>query len=289
MNHWKKAKQDYEHIQIPKDLDSIVDHAIAKGRSKKLVAMNKGWAVSLTAFASFLLLMNVSSVFAQTVTKLPWIGSYLRVFTFTHIETSDDLTTMNVNIPALQDTGNPVMERSLNFEINEKITQLAEECKFKAQAYWDSFLKLNENQTEDTMDKRTFEFYTDYDIKMDQGNIISFVIHVEEASASVEHLNFYYNLNVQTGEALTLEELVGSDYIEKINPLIQAQIDERNKESSEPFYFDEESAFESIIADQNFYINAQGQLVIVFERYTIAPGYVGEPEFIMPFQIQLPE
>lgn len=288
MNHWKKAKQNYEQIQIPKDLDSFVDHAIAQGRSKKLVAMNKGWAVSLTAFASFLLLMNVSSVFAQTVTNLPLIGSFLRVFTFTHIETSDDIMTMNVNIPALQDTGQPAMERSINFEINDKITQLAEECKIKAQAYWDSYLKSNDNEQADSLDKRTFDFYTDYEIKMDQGDTISFVIYVEEASASVEHLNFYYNLNLRTKEALTLEELVGSDYIEKINPIIQAQIEERNKEASDSLYFIEESAFESISANQNFYINDQGQLVIVFERYTIAPGYVGESEFIMPFRIELP-
>ena len=36
---------------------------------------------------------------------------------------------------------------------------------------------------------------------------------------------------------------------------------------------------------QNFYINSEGKVVIVFEKYEIAPGYMGTQEFVIDKQI----
>ncbi|MNG35609.1 Anti-sigma-V factor RsiV [compost metagenome] len=38
----------------------------------------------------------------------------------------------------------------------------------------------------------------------------------------------------------------------------------------------------SIKKDQSFYINKDGKLVIVFQKYEVTPGYMGTPEFIIP-------
>ena len=37
--------------------------------------------------------------------------------------------------------------------------------------------------------------------------------------------------------------------------------------------------FEAIAPDQHFYFNDAGNLVLVFDKYTVAPGYMGTPEF----------
>ena len=37
--------------------------------------------------------------------------------------------------------------------------------------------------------------------------------------------------------------------------------------------------------DQNFYFDADGNLVLVFEKYEVAPGYMGTPEFTIPREI----
>ena len=34
--------------------------------------------------------------------------------------------------------------------------------------------------------------------------------------------------------------------------------------------------------DQHFYLNEEGQLVIVFDEYAVAPGSMGMPEFVIP-------
>ena len=43
-----------------------------------------------------------------------------------------------------------------------------------------------------------------------------------------------------------------------------------------------DSNFQSIKDDQNFYFNKDGQLVISFDEYEVAPGYMGAVEFTIP-------
>ena len=40
-----------------------------------------------------------------------------------------------------------------------------------------------------------------------------------------------------------------------------------------------------IDADQNFYFNEQGELVLAFDEYEVAPGYMGNVEFVIPEKI----
>ena len=40
--------------------------------------------------------------------------------------------------------------------------------------------------------------------------------------------------------------------------------------------------FKEISPEQNFYINEENQLVIVFDEYEVASGNMGMPEFVIP-------
>ena len=43
--------------------------------------------------------------------------------------------------------------------------------------------------------------------------------------------------------------------------------------------------FYEIAPDQNFYFNENNDLVIVFNKYEVAPGSMGYPEFIIPLEL----
>lgn len=43
--------------------------------------------------------------------------------------------------------------------------------------------------------------------------------------------------------------------------------------------------FEKIKPNQNFYINKDHKLVIVFDKYDVAPGYMGIVEFVIPTDV----
>ena len=53
------------------------------------------------------------------------------------------------------------------------------------------------------------------------------------------------------------------------------QMEERKEEG----FFPEE--FCGLGEKQNFYWNESGELVLVFDEYTVAAGYVGMPEFVI--------
>lgn len=68
-------------------------------------------------------------------------------------------------------------------------------------------------------------------------------------------------------------------YVELVNAQINQQIKERQGIEGEVFFTQEEGGFETISEEQNFYINSAGNVVIVFEKYEIAPGFMGNVEF----------
>ena len=86
----------------------------------------------------------------------------------------------------------------------------------------------------------------------------------------------YYNLDAQTGEDVTLEDLLGEDYINIANEAISEEIAKRGEAEG---YFIGDGGFTTITDDTDFYINENGNPVIVFDKYEIAAGYVGRPEF----------
>ena len=49
--------------------------------------------------------------------------------------------------------------------------------------------------------------------------------------------------------------------------------------------FDNFDNFNKIKENQNFYINAKGELVISFNEYEVSPGYMGIVEFTIPNDI----
>ena len=58
-----------------------------------------------------------------------------------------------------------------------------------------------------------------------------------------------------------------------------------NEEDGTVYFLDQEDTetnFKEIKADQNFYFNSSNDLVIVFDEYEVAPGSMGNPEFVIP-------
>jgi len=77
----------------------------------------------------------------------------------------------------------------------------------------------------------------------------------------------------------------GSDYTGIISAEILAQMIYKNEHEDGGFFVDGDDAFTGISDDANFYIDSFDRLVIVFDEYEVAPGFMGSPEFIIPNRI----
>lgn len=92
----------------------------------------------------------------------------------------------------------------------------------------------------------------------------------------------------QNKELLELSSLFleDSDYIGIISDEILRQMTEQNAEGKANYFipggiWSDEECFKEISAEQNFYIDGQGRLVIIFDEYEVAPGSMGMPEFVI--------
>ena len=78
----------------------------------------------------------------------------------------------------------------------------------------------------------------------------------------------------------------GSGYIDRISDNIKEQMRAQMKENADVTYFvDDENNkfnFKSISNKTNFYVNEKGKLTLVFDKYEVAPGYMGMVEFSIP-------
>jgi hypothetical protein len=116
-----------------------------------------------------------------------------------------------------------------------------------------------------------------YELKSDgTGNpagIISLTVITEgsEGGTSMPRMDTYNVRNIAEAQLVTLSDLLGANYKEKLDSDILAEI----KKESDKYFLEE---YKGTSVEQSFYID-KGDLVIVFPKYSIAAGYVGSPEF----------
>ncbi|MCM1055300.1 MAG: GHKL domain-containing protein [Bacteroides sp.] len=77
----------------------------------------------------------------------------------------------------------------------------------------------------------------------------------------------------------------GADYTAVLSAEILGQMTYKNENEGAGFFIEGSDAFTEIKEDANFYIDAFDRLVIVFDEYEVAPGFMGCPEFIIPDNI----
>ena len=113
--------------------------------------------------------------------------------------------------------------------------------------------------------------------KMKNGeNTITHILLALFAFIQIYPLFWLFEFSLKDNSEITLEDLLGPDYINIANESIKAQI----ASDSSGLYFDEEmGGFTTITPETNFYINEAGNPIIVFQKYEIAAGAAGMPEF----------
>ena len=284
MNILKKAKKTYDSIEIPQELDYTVNKAIHKKDLYKknyvVILTKRATATLATTFALFVVLLNTNESFARAMGDVPIIGSLAEVFTVREYREENDTDLIEAKIPAIKNTGNEDLEDRINYEISSKINEVLEEARARAEEYKEAVLS-----TGGTMDDYIpTKINVDYKITYQDDKIISFVITKSESSASAYQEQYFYNIDIQNGKELNLRDVVGEDYKKIVDEEVNKQIRERMEKNEENIYFTaEEGGFSGIENEyQDFYIDENKKATVVFQKYEIAPGYMGIQNFEIP-------
>lgn len=281
MKELKKAKHAYQNIKVPEDLKNVVNKAILTNNNKSFILNYSKYVKYITAtvmctFFTFVFLINTNTSFAKSVSEIPIINSIAKVFTIEEYHKKDETKLVNAKIPAIENTGNTDLEKRINYEIRLKMNEVLEEAEKRAEEYKEAVL-----ETGGTMeDYEPIDIEVNYNIGYSDNKIVSFVITKTETLASAYAENYFYNIDIETGKNLNLKDLLGENYKQVVNDTINKEIEVRSKNPDNKYFSKEEGGFSGIEDEyQNFYINSNGNIVIVFEKYEIAPGYMGIQEF----------
>lgn len=272
----EQLKEQYSNIPIPPELDMIVNKAIQQRTRRKRLPYQ--WAAGVAAASIvFIAGLNMSPTFAKAMSEIPVIGSLVKVLTFKEYTIHEETSNVNIQIPAITNLENKPLQDTLNQKYLEESKKLYDEFTVEIER-----LKQNGGGQ--------LGVNSGYVVKTDTEQILSIGRYVVNTVGSSSTTFKYDTIDKKKQLLLTLPSLFKDDsYLSLISENIKEQMRSRMKEDPKQSYWVAGSDnkvpslnFESIKKDQTFYITADGKLVISFDKYAVAPGYMGIVEFVIP-------
>lgn len=287
----KELSKFYDDIQIPDQLDQVIDEALSKGRKSEVINMEKNkisksnkvakWVkrVGVTAASLVVVLgitVNASSVVAENIYKIPILGEIGKIITFREYTIDNDTSVGEVTVPKVDNVENKDVEKQINDMITARVDALVEEQAQLDAEYKEAYLATG--GTEETY--RKVETTIDYKKHFMTDKIISFEIYKYQTLAPAYNEILFYNMNLETGDNLTLKDVLGDDFASVIKETVEKQMLSRME--TEDILYDVEYFKEmEITEDRGFYILENGDIVVVFPKYEVASGSAGQQDFIV--------
>ena len=274
----EKLRKQYENIQASEELIMKAEKEIRKSKSKR------GFKAGIGTAAAFIFAVgvaaNASPSFAYAMSDVPVMGSIVKVVTLGKYENKDGGYEIKVNTPQI--------EGLIDEETQEKLNEVFKDQAQSVIAAFEQDVKELKEEFGDETVHMGIEY--NYDIKTNTDDILAIDTYTFFASGSSNSVHNYYTIDKHTGEIYTLEGLFkdGADYVTPISDYIKKEMARRNAEEGGMFWVEDDEyveGFDKIADDQNFYINADGNIVICFAKYEVAAGAQGVPEFVIPDEV----
>ncbi len=282
MKKIEDAKNKYNNIEIPKELNNMTNALIKLNKPKNNFRYFYTTAAGLVLF--ILIGVNVSETFATSFSKIPIIGKIVSVVSIYGKKIDNDKV-VNTEVPKISSEDENVKNTAdkLNKQIQNIVDNYTKEAEQHIAEYKEAFIATG--GTEEEFQQKNIVVDVSYDVKSESKDHLSLVLSANENWVNAYNVSYFYNINLNTGENITLKDLLGDDYINIANESIKNQIEERMAKDENVMFFgygndsSNIGGFETITDETNFYINESGNPVIVFAKYEIAPGAMGQIEF----------
>lgn len=278
----KELRKEYKEIPIPDELDLIVQRSIKKSlKANGKKRSNFKWIASIgSAALIFLVVINTSTTVASALSSIPGVDRMIKVLTIKEYMVDEPDYDANIKVPAVTDLDNKELELGLNSKYLDENKALYD--KFQAE------IKALKEQGGGHLG-----LDAGYEVKTDNDLILSIGRYVSETAASSSMEVQFDTIDKEKQILITLPMLFKDEqYIKRISENIKEQMIAQMKADSDIVYWIPEKGddvptdqFTSITKDQSFYINNEGKLVIVFNKYDVAPGYMGSVEFVIPTEV----
>lgn len=280
LDPWKRARTRYEETPLPEGLEFAVSRAIREGEKKRRGrrALRRSLMSTLAGCACFALLVNASPTFAQAVSEVPVLRDLARVFTAEEYSISDRERLIDVRLPALDLPDSTDLEQRINTEIRTRIEEVLQEAEDRARETRDAYVATGG----DPDDFMPVIISVDYEVKCQNDQYLSFLLTKTETRATAYTEVYAYNIDLEAGREIDLKDLLSPDWRQIVDQVVTDEIARQQTDPDKIYFEPGEGGFEGVRDDQPFYLDESGQPVVFFEKYEIAPGYMGMPEFTIP-------
>ena len=277
-SHSEKMKNS---INSPFDITEKIDEmerCSVKNKNVSFGLLTKTMYSAACIAVAFVLMFNCIPSLAYAVSDIPILGDVVRVVTFGRFEVQEGGYEAKVVTPKVEGLLNKELEEKLNKEFQENanaiICAFEKDVKELKKVYGDDFhLGVEAN----------------YTVRTDNEDILAIDSYIVNTVASSSTKHSFYNIDKKTGTLIELESLFkkDADYVTPISEYIINEMRKQNEEGTGYFWVDEDyiAPFKKIKEAQNFFINDNGNIVICFDKYEVAAGAQGCPEFEIPYSV----
>ncbi|OAB34904.1 anti-sigma factor [Paenibacillus macquariensis subsp. defensor] len=277
-NKLEQLQEEYRNVPIPDELDFVVHKAL---KAKKKRKVSSKWLTGASAAAMvFIIGINSSATVANAFSVIPGVDSIVKVLTFREYAVNESTYNADIKVPVITNLDNKELELGLNQKYLAENKKLFDEF----QADMETMKKEGDGH---------LGIDTGFEVKTDNDSILSIGRYVVNTVGSSSTTMKYDTIDKKNQILLNLPMLFKDDqYISVISENISNQMIAQMKADPDKVYWiaTEENKdplydFKNIKKDQSFYINNSGQLVITFDKYDVAPGYMGLAEFVIPTEV----
>ncbi|HBG5346549.1 TPA: DUF3298 domain-containing protein [Clostridioides difficile] len=219
-------------------------------------------------------LVNINPIFADSFSKEDLNNNTIRMVNAKNLNFKQGNYEVKVSIPKIKGLKDKDLENRLNNEFLQDGEKLYSEFQNK--------MKKENNKGHRYLN-------VSYNVKNNSKDFLSIEMTKEEIEASSSIAKKHYTIDKNREILLNLPIFFkDSRYIRTISDNIKEQMRNQIKKDNTKSYFidqDKDSPvkdFESVDKYQDFYFNKNGNLVISFDEYEVAPGYMGAVEFVIP-------
>ena len=221
-------------------------------------------------FVMLVLLPNLSVTYAHAMENIPIIGDLVEIFTIGNYFYSDDRHELDAEVPKVNDPSNEQVSDLINKDVNELTSAVI-------QKFYDDL--------EISHDTGYGSIYIDYETVTNTDEWFTLKLTVSEVQASSNTYFKFYHIDRTNGTYVTFGDLIDSEDFGAIEQIIREQMEAEMAADPDVVYWTEDTelgqSITALTADQNFYFDDAGNLVIVYNKYEVGPGSMGCPEIVI--------
>ncbi|EIA19876.1 DUF3298 and DUF4163 domain-containing protein [Listeria fleischmannii] len=267
-----KLRQEYKNVPIPDELTTLVQQAVQKKPKKSYPFLLWGTCSAAVICLIFTFTVVTNSTVANAMRNVPVLNQVVAVLTGQTYADKSKNTEADIKTPKVEGLADSELEK----QINDHYIKTSEELYKEYKSY---VSKKGEH----------YAVSSSYDEILNTERLLVVRFSVEKTMASSYTENEYITLDKKEQKLIGLHNLFkDGDYTTIIKNYILQEMKNEMKHDPNKVYWDESEISPAMTAENlenHFYINEKNKLVIMFNEYDVAPGYMGPVGFIIPTKV----